>query len=259
MQQKIIQKVVCPEFLPPHLLLDLDRKHLLCSKVGEKRRVPFPLNITFAIKIETFAIIRGERDSYFKMNGIKTSLITLLWIGVFAFTSSAQESEQSASNKKYVTRMQIIQDLAAQVDSLKVQNSRLNDTLSAYQQAANALRIENTQLQKDVKQMESSLEGAINEKLQSSHTNSVLFIFIFLTGLIVLLALIWLFMKKPATVAHYQDTRTNLEDEDDEDSEKNGVDHQLDRIAKLGSLREKGLLTDDEFNMQKKQILGERH
>lgn len=193
------------------------------------------------------------------MEGIKNRLFGLLWIVVFASPLMAQESTSQPAGKKFISRMQVIQELAAKVDSLKVQNARLNDTLAAYQQETVALRTENAQLQKDVKQMESNLEGAINEKLQSSHTNSVLFIFIFLTGIIVLLALIWLFMKKPATVAHYQDTRTNLEDEDDEEDEKNGVDHQLDRIAKLGSLREKGLLTDDEFNLQKRQILGERH
>ncbi|MBK7886762.1 MAG: SHOCT domain-containing protein [Bacteroidetes bacterium] len=31
----------------------------------------------------------------------------------------------------------------------------------------------------------------------------------------------------------------------------------MDRIQKLGNLRDKGLLTDDEFNLQKRQILGE--
>jgi hypothetical protein len=34
-------------------------------------------------------------------------------------------------------------------------------------------------------------------------------------------------------------------------------EHKLERIQKLGNLRDKGLLTDEEFNLQKKQILGE--
>ena len=193
------------------------------------------------------------------MNGIKTLLIAVVWIAGFAFRASAQDNPQSEANRKFVTRLQLIQDLAFKVDTLKAENLKLNDSLAVYHQDNIDLRQENVQLQKDVKQMEANLDHALNEKLQSSHTNSVLFILIFLTGIIVLLALIWLFMKKPATVAHYQDTRTNLEDEDEDDTEKNGVDHQLGRIEKLGSLREKGLLTEDEFNLQKKQILGERY
>jgi hypothetical protein len=38
---------------------------------------------------------------------------------------------------------------------------------------------------------------------------------------------------------------------------EDNFEHKLDRIQKLGNLRDKGLLTDDEFNLQKQQILGE--
>ena len=59
--------------------------------------------------------------------------------------------------------------------------------------------------------------------------------------------------------------KSDGEREDDEVSSKSNVkvskdesfDHKLDRIQKLGSLRDKGLLTDEEFNLQKSQILGE--
>lgn len=36
------------------------------------------------------------------------------------------------------------------------------------------------------------------------------------------------------------------------------LDHRLERIEKLGNLRDKGLLTEEEFSLQKKQILAER-
>lgn len=192
----------------------------------------------------------------------KSTFITCLLTGLlFISTHPGFSQEGDTEQKKYVSRMQIIQNLAAEVDSLRLQNSKLNDSLISSRQDYNAVSQENVRLKKDIQQLEQNLDVALNEKLRSTHTNSVLFIFIFLTGVIVLLALIWLFMKKPAAIAHYQDTRTNLEDDDDDDNdaEKNGVDHQLGRIEKLGSLREKGLLTEEEFNFQKRQILSERH
>lgn len=173
-------------------------------------------------------------------------------------------TRQSAA-ERYQSRLRIIENLAAQVDSLKVERNALIDTLISVRNQNAELQQTNIQLGKDVKQLEKNLEAALNEKLQSSHTNSVLFIFIFLVGLILLLALIWFFMKKPKPVVQYQDTRRDLDDDDDDDDDDerkvngNGVDHQLQRIEKLGSLREKGLLTEEEFNLQKKQILGERH
>lgn len=199
------------------------------------------------------------------MKLIKLKLLffcSVLGLLFFSLLVNAQEATDNAATRKFVSRSRVIETLAAEVESLRQANIRLSDSLYESQQQLAVVNQDNDRLKKDVKQLEENLDKALNEKLQSSHTNSVLFIFIFITGLIVLLALIWLFMRKPATVAHYQDTRTNLEDDDDDDeksSGQNSVDHQLERIEKLGSLREKGLLTDDEFNLQKKQILGERH
>ena len=180
---------------------------------------------------------------------------------MISLSSSANLRAQSAEAplKKFVSRMQVIQNLSDEVESLKVENTGLKDSLTQMQEGYATMQRENEQMKKDVKQLELNLEEALNQKLQSSHTNSVLFIFVFLTGIIVLFGLIWLFMRKPATVAHYQDTRANLEDDDDDQPKVNAVDHQLERIDKLGSLREKGLLTEEEFNLQKKQILQERH
>jgi hypothetical protein len=199
------------------------------------------------------------------MKLIKLKLLffgSILGLLVFSLPVNAQEATENTATRKFVSRSRLIETLAAEVESLRQANVRLSDSLFESRQDLGVVNQDNDRLKKDVKQLEENLDSALNEKLQSSHTNSVLFIFIFITGLIVLLALIWLFMRKPATVAHYQDTRTNLEDDDDDDDKSSGlnsVDHQLERIEKLGSLREKGLLTDDEFNLQKKQILGERH
>jgi hypothetical protein len=199
---------------------------------------------------------------------MKLIKLKLVFIGsvfgllLFSMPVHSQEAADNSGTRKFVSRARVIETLAAEVESLRQANSRISDSLFESRQQLDVLNQDNDRLKKDVKQLEQNLDSALNEKLQSSHTNSVLFIFIFITGLIVLLALIWLFMRKPATVAHYQDTRTNLEDDDDDDEKSaslNSVDHQLERIEKLGSLREKGLLTDDEFNLQKKQILGERH
>ena len=138
--------------------------------------------------------------------------------------------------------------ILVQQDSLKQimqsQKERMDSSISALQEVS----AENATLQE-------SLKDAQGDTLQSNHTNSILFIFNLGVGIFLLIALLWMFMKK----------KSDGEREDDEVSSKSNVkvskdesfDHKLDRIQKLGSLRDKGLLTDEEFNLQKSQILGE--
>lgn len=138
--------------------------------------------------------------------------------------------------------------ILVQQDSLKQimqsQKERMDSSISALQEVS----AENATLQE-------SLKDAQGDTLQSNHTNSILFIFNLGVGIFLLIALLWMFMKK----------KSDGEREGDEVSSKSNVkvskdesfDHKLDRIQKLGSLRDKGLLTDEEFNLQKSQILGE--
>lgn len=101
-------------------------------------------------------------------------------------------------------------------------------------------------LNNQLKRNERTVQDLQGDNLQSAHTNSILFILNLSVGLILLIAIIWMLVrKKPEHVKKMSVSTENLE-------------YRLDRIEKLGQLREKGLLTDEEFSLQKKQILGER-
>ena len=146
------------------------------------------------------------------------------------------------SLSSYVDYILVQQDSLKQI--MQSQKERMDSSISALQEVS----AENATLQE-------SLKDAQGDTLQSNHTNSILFIFSLGVGIFLLIALLWMFMKK----------KSDGEREDDEVSSKSNVkvskdesfDHKLDRIQKLGSLRDKGLLTDEEFNLQKSQILGE--
>ena len=146
------------------------------------------------------------------------------------------------SLSSYVDYILVQQDSLKQI--MQSQKERMDSSISALQEVS----AENATLQE-------SLKDAQGDTLQSNHTNSILFIFNLGVGIFLLIALLWMFMKK----------KSDGEREDDEVSSKSNVkvskdesfDHKLDRIQKLGSLRDKGLLTDEEFNLKKSQILGE--
>ena len=61
-------------------------------------------------------------------------------------------------------------------------------------------------------------------------------------------------VKDPPLIPQQFTTTSKLKVKSGKDE---NFDYKLDRIQKLGSLRDKGLLTDEEFNLQKSQILGE--
>ncbi|MBK7964890.1 MAG: SHOCT domain-containing protein [Bacteroidetes bacterium] len=128
---------------------------------------------------------------------------------------------------------------------MRSQKERLDSSVAALEEVS----AENVKLKE-------SLKDAQGDTLQSNHANSILFIFNVIVGIFLLIALLWMFTKK----------RNDGDDKNNDDTprrknSKSGQDenfeHKLDRIQKLGNLRDKGLLTDEEFNLQKSQILGE--
>lgn len=158
----------------------------------------------------------------------------------------------------YSSRNLLIDSLNALVSQLRMRQDSLVDLLKSQRESINASEAERARLSQENKNLQAELDGAMGDNLQSNHTNSILFIFNVIVGVILLIALVWMFVKKKSdpgdrvkrTGAYSPSIVHN-----------NGIeqfDKELERIEKLGSLREKGLLTDDEFNLQKKQILGDK-
>ena len=82
-------------------------------------------------------------------------------------------------------------------------------------------------------------------------------IFNLVVGLFLLLALLWLFVRRKSDGVNIPAVKKVQVQEEVKAPLEVQFDHKLDRIQKLGGLRDKGLLTDEEFIVQKKQILGE--
>lgn len=123
-----------------------------------------------------------------------------------------------------------------------------------------AMQAQLIRLSEENKNLNKELDNANVDRLQSSHTSSVLYIFSVLIVIMVLVALVWMMSKKKirepekVVVANGYSRNGTIE----VTAAVPAFDHRLERIEKLGNLREKGLLTEDEFNSQKKQILAER-
>ena len=153
----------------------------------------------------------------------------------------------------------LIDSLQNSIISLSLRGDSLINITQQQEEIITSLKLQLRQFAEENKNIANELENANGDKLQSSHTNSILYIFNVILGIILLIALVWMLGKKKVRepekplVNGYSGNGSNTAY-----SPVPSLDHRLERIEKLGNLRDKGLLTEEEFSLQKQQILAER-
>ena len=141
----------------------------------------------------------------------------------------------------------------AEINSLRAQNDSLQLRINEETSRVQSISEELTKSNEKIENLNQELEESKGNQLQTSHTSSILLIFNIIAGIILLITIFWFYSRK----------KTNEPDEDEvvrpvKTVQMNGrdqVETRLERIEKLGKLRDKGLLTEEEFQLQKKQIL----
>lgn len=173
---------------------------------------------------------------------------------ICCFLLLSMQPADAQQRRVFDRRGMIIDSLVKTVDQIRVQQDSMRRILKLQSTTVEELTTTNFKLKESNSKLRAELTAARGDNLQSSHTNSVLFVFNVIVGIFLLIALLWMFMRKKSDdrddVAPASPNRRSQVTEDN-------FEHKLDRIQKLGNLRDKGLLTDDEFNLQKQQILGE--
>lgn len=182
-----------------------------------------------------------------KTGSLKRLLIVCI-VGLLSVLNSQTLTAQVA----YMSREELIDSISRQVIASSIQQDSLRQVIRSQRASFDSLSEAHRQVSDELKNLKSELNEANGDRLQSSHTKSVLFIFNVVVGVFLLIALMWMFSRKK------QESRSSSASAADDWREEEPLDHKLERIEKLGSLRDKGLLTEDEFNLQKKQILGDR-
>jgi predicted nucleic acid-binding Zn-ribbon protein len=137
-------------------------------------------------------------------------------------------------------------------EQLLRQRDSFDKTLQQKDDELGQLQSELSRRKEQIRNYESELSDLRGDNLQSSHTNSILFIFNIVVGILLVVSLGWMYLRKRSEPGLNTHRRWNSQE-----AGEPSFDHRLDRIQKLGSLRDRGLLTEEEFNLQKRQILGE--
>jgi hypothetical protein len=195
---------------------------------------------------------------------MKFTILTLLWILLVAPVSG----QDTTANRRIVVRPAYLPGMinakqkanVRNADSLALELAALkskNDSLSALLQVSlEEQRNAADALQKagdNISNLQAELKESKGDQLQTSHTSSILLIFNIIAGIILLVTLFWMYARKK--------TSSSEDEEPVMPRSMNGIgkdqlETRMERIEKLGKLRDKGLLTEEEFQLQKKQILG---
>jgi hypothetical protein len=157
------------------------------------------------------------------------------------------------SQKTKPVSLRVTDSLMQELVLVKNQNDSLLLMLNSEISNSQSLLRQVNQLTETNNNLNGELKDAKGDQLQTSHTSSILLIFNIIAGIILLVTLFWIYSRKKNPAEEQEETisRTTLNG----NGNKDHMETRMERIEKLGRLRDKGLLTEEEFQLQKKQIL----
>lgn len=180
-------------------------------------------------------------------------ILMLMMIAAGTLHSPAQNPSRGPAGNPNARLIYVIDTLNSSVirlrasyDSLFLEHKSLNARLAAADTQVTRLNARNNQLRTE-------LTDAVSRGMQSSHTSSVLMVFNVIVAMFLVVALVWMWFRRRPVSQREESAGTPS----GKVSELSTLDQKLEYIQKLGALRDKGLLTGEEFDLQKKQILGE--
>lgn len=205
------------------------------------------------------------------MNIYKISIIFILLQG-FIFSIHSSYSQVKSPDIKPKTTPTSLTKAQLEIDSL---NNVIINFKEAYERALKINKGKDSLLDElDVKiektrhlnnDLERKLTGYKGDNLKLDQSNRILIIFNAIVGVLLLTTLIWFLRnigrkKSPAKInpaaSGEPSAVSNIKSQSPSKNDHQYFDMKLEQLEKLGALKEKGVLNEEEFSRQKQQILG---
>lgn len=110
----------------------------------------------------------------------------------------------------------------------------------------------------EISELNRELENYRGHNLKLDQSNRILIIFNSIVGFLLLVTLVW-FVRNLGRKKSKNNPTTSLLPGNNAVSSSSGIrniESKLEQLERLSKLREKGILTEEEFNFQKQQVLG---
>ncbi|MBL7929378.1 MAG: SHOCT domain-containing protein [Bacteroidia bacterium] len=137
-----------------------------------------------------------------------------------------------------------------QITALNKKIENRDVTITALDSLANKQKAEIAELTKE-------LETYRGQNLKLDQSNRILIIFNSIVGFLLLVTLVWFVrnLGKKKSKSNFEAAPSGSKTAASPSGIRN-VESKLEQLERLSKLREKGILTEEEFNFQKQQVLG---
>lgn len=152
----------------------------------------------------------------------------------------------------------------AEIDSLALvtlnqqnQITALNKKIESKEATITGLDTLTVKQKAEINELNKELEIYRGHNLKLDQSNRILIIFNSIVGFLLLVTLVW-FVRNLGKKKSKNST-ADLQSGNNPESSPSGirnVESKLEQLERLSKLREKGILTEEEFNFQKQQVLG---
>lgn len=179
--------------------------------------------------------------------------ITIMAICLLAFSVSMNAQNRSAARIDYL--IGIIDSL----DRVMIDNNnkieRLDSLLEAEKAETSLLREENAAITKHRKELETNVSTFQGENLKLNQSNRILIIFNSFVAVLLIVTLVF-YLRKMNRKTGVETVAPGKPVSNHAAAVHASFEDKLQQLERLGKLREKGYLSDEEFLAEKNQILG---
>ncbi len=158
----------------------------------------------------------------------------------------------------------IIDSLSNDIIGYRADWEKAQSIIQSRDSALAETKLQMLKMQDSVNDLQANNSEVINRNRKLDQSNRILIIFNSVVGILLLTTLIWFLRNigrkktsKPKTVIPFEATSTTVLNQAPATQNNNHLhfENKLQQLERLGKLKEKGVLNDEEFNFQKQQIL----
>ncbi len=151
----------------------------------------------------------------------------------------------------------LIDSLSSSLEGLKIKCDVTDSLLDAERSTSSDLREQVIKLDDYRKKLEGNIGSYKGENLKLNQSNRILIAFNSLVAILLVISLVF-FLKKIGNrkTTQAKNTSGNIEDSIIGKEPNLSLEDKLQQLERLGKLREKGLLSENEFLAEKQKVLG---
>ena len=185
---------------------------------------------------------------------MKKRAIWLILAMVCCFDAAIAQRQATAKTAYLVN---IIDSLDGLIAEQKIKIGKLESSLEQEKASADEMREKLAALDEEKKKLESNVDAYQGENLKLSQSNRILIVFNSFVAVLLIVTLVFYLRKmnrKPVSVVGNSTASKPVAVSNH--SVHASFEDKLQQLERLGKLREKGFLSDDEFLSEKNRVLG---